>query len=132
MNQDMQQKYMEYQQLSNQLQQHQQQVMQLEKQYIELENLSNALEDIKNTEEGTEVLASIGSGLYVKTKLTSNSDIIMHVGANTNVTKKPDEGKAIIEKQMDELKKIIDNMRNDLQQNVVRLQQLQKELAQKQ
>lgn len=132
MNQDLQQKYMEYQQLSNQLNYGQQQVLQLEKQYMELESLSAALEDVKKTKEGTEVIASLGSGIYVKTELRSNSEIIMHVGSNTNVTKSPDEAKKIIDDQMQQLKKIIEDLRADLQKAVIRVQELQKELAQQQ
>ncbi|MBU4242512.1 MAG: prefoldin subunit alpha [Nanoarchaeota archaeon] len=132
MNEDLQQKYLEYQQLTNQLNYGQQQILQLEKQYMELDTLNNALEDVKNTKEGTEIIASLGSGLYIKTSLKSNSKIIMHVGANTNVTKTPDDAKKVIEDQMEQLKKIIGDMRTDLQKGVVRMQQLQKELAKKQ
>jgi len=132
MNEDLQQKYMEYQQLSNQLNYGQQQILQLEKQYMELEVLNEALKDVKNTKEGTEVIASLGSGLFIKTSLKSNSEIIMHVGGNANVTKTPDEAKKVIDDQMKQLKKIINDMREDLQKGVVRMQELQKELAKKQ
>lgn len=128
MNNEIQNKYLEYQQLNAQLQQLQKQFVQLEQQMLELNMLKEGVNDIKKLKPGDEILTSLGSGLFIKTELKDNNQILMNVGSKTVVTKTPSEAEKILTQQQDEIKSIMENIKTELQQGVKKLNSLQQDL----
>lgn len=131
MDQEQQQKYAEYQMLNNQLRQLAQEIQNVDQQAKELEMLIEGVEEVGKAAKGTEVLASIGGGLYVKTKLENNNEFLINSGARVIATKTKEEAKALLEEQLGELRKIVANMQAQLQSGIQRIVMLESDLRKK-
>ncbi|MBU2638140.1 MAG: prefoldin subunit alpha [Nanoarchaeota archaeon] len=125
---EMQQKYAEYQMLTSQVKQLVEQMQALEHQTRELEMLIEGVEELGKSSKGTEVLAALGGGLYVKTKLEKNNEVIINSGAKVMTTKTTDEAKALLSEQLGEVKKIIASMQQGFQEGVSRIAVVEAEL----
>lgn len=86
---------------TNQLQQ---QLEAVDKGIVELNSLNLDLNDLIGS-EGKEVLASVGKGIFVKTKLLSES-LIMDVGSGNFVKKSIPEAQNIIKEQIKKLTEV--------------------------
>jgi prefoldin alpha subunit len=84
---DKQQKYLELQMMQQQIEEISKQTEELNQQLLDIEISRNALEEVGKTEVGTEILAQIANGIFVKTKLLDNEKLIVNVGADTTVEK---------------------------------------------
>ena len=96
--------------LKEQGQQLSQQKAQISMQLQEIEYSKNTIADLKNAKKDTELMIPIGTGMYVKGKITDVSDIVTNIGSSIAVGKSLDEVDAIIkerENQMIELEKQI-------------------------
>jgi len=98
-----------------QMQQIQQQLQAIEQAIVELMNLNFGLDDLKGKKE-KEILAPIGRGIFVKTKLLSEN-LIVDVGGKTFVKKSIAQSKEMIEEQITKLEKA----RTDLSVNLENL-----------
>lgn len=125
---ELQTKYIELQLLDQQIRQIQQQLTAIDTQVLELERLEQSLKEVNNTKEGTEILVPLGSGTFVKADIKNNKEVLMNVGANTIVNKKIEDALDLINKQTEELKKIISQIELNLSQVTIRAQILQSEL----
>ncbi len=125
---EMQQKYAEYQMLAGQVKQLVQEIQGLEQQARELEMLSEGVEELGKAAKGTEVLAALGGGLYVKTRLDNNNEVILNSGAKVMTTKTRDEAKALLTEQLAEVKKVVGNMQASFQEGVSRIAVIEAEL----
>ena len=70
----------------------------------EFEILEISLNKIKNS-ENKEILASVGEGIFTKTKLQEKKFII-NVGAKIFLEKNPEEANEIVEKRIKELEEV--------------------------
>lgn len=84
---DKQAQYMLLQQMQEQVEALSKQLEEINQQLMELEISKGALEEVQKTKQGTEILAQIANGIFVKTKLEDNTKLIVNVGANTTVEK---------------------------------------------
>tara|TARA_Y100000310_G_scaffold242934_1_gene247231 strand:+ start:27285 stop:27689 length:405 start_codon:yes stop_codon:yes gene_type:complete len=99
MEQDWQQKYMEFQQLQQQIEQISQQLQMMSQQSAEIDNTKEALLDLQKVEKDTEILAPIANGIFVKSKVQDTSQLIVNVGANVTLEKTIPEMVDLFEKQ---------------------------------
>ena len=106
--------YLQFQILDQNIKQIQQQATTLNAQLVELVGATHNLEDLKNVKKGTEILVPISSGVYAKAEIKDNENILVNVGANTNVKKSVDDTKKIIETQIEEMKKLQKQMLEEL------------------
>lgn len=103
------QKYMQFQTLQQQMQQVSEHLELLNQQNVELEISKNALEEIGKTEINSEILAPVANGIFLKANLKDNQKLVINVGSNTTVEKTVLEGIALLSVQKDEiLQKIVD------------------------
>ena len=96
--------------LKEQGQQLSQQKSQILMQLQEIEYSKTTIADLKNAKKDTELMIPIGTGMYVKGKITDLSDIITTIGGSVAVGKTLEEVEVIIkerESQMMELEKQI-------------------------
>ena len=96
--------------LKEQGQQLSQQKSQILMQLQEIEYSKTTIADLKNAKKDTELMIPIGTGMYVKGKITNISDIITTIGGSVAVGKSLAEVEVIIkerESQMVELEKQI-------------------------
>ncbi len=120
--------YMEFQGLDQNIKQLQSHLEMVTQQLMELSSTRNSLDDFKNIKEGKEVFVPLSSGIFAKASISSSSELLVNVGANTVVAKNVDSTKSLIEKQIDEIKKIHLRIVGDLEKMTNRAGHLEMEL----
>jgi len=97
-----------------QIQQMQQQIQVVDEGILEITSLSSGLDELKG-KINKEVLAPMGRGIFVKTKLISE-DLIVDVGGKNLVNKSIPETKEIIEEQIKKLEKVKKDLEKSLEE----------------
>ena len=120
--------YMEFQMLEQQIKQLQKQLEALTGQLIELSVTSNSLDDFNKIKSEKEVFVPLSSGIFAKASIKDTSGLLVNVGANVVVRKDVSSTKKLIQTQIDELKKIQNQMLNDLEKMTNRAAQLEMQL----
>ena len=101
--------------LEQQIVQVQKQLQQLENQLIDLEMTKESIDELKKSKKGDEMLSMLSPGIFIKTNLTNNDDVIINVGANIAVKKKTSEAKKMIDEQIEDVKEIRTQLMMDTQ-----------------
>ena len=99
-----------YEQHINQIQQ---QLQAVEQGNLDLNNLMQGVEELKGNKD-KEVLAQIGKGIYVKTKLDSE-DLIVDIGNKNLVTKSIDQTKELIKEQLEKIGEAKEELNGNLE-----------------
>ncbi|HUW43510.1 MAG TPA: prefoldin subunit alpha [Bacillota bacterium] len=86
----------------------------VEKNIIDLNSLNFDMDEIKNS-VGKEVLAPLGRGIFVKTKLVSD-EMIVDVGSKNFVEKSVPETKKIIKEQIEKLNQVKKELENEAEE----------------
>ena len=97
------QKYSEFQMLQQQIESLSQQMEMLSQQQGELLSSRNALGELNKSAVGSEILAPIANGIFLKGSLGDNQKLVVNVGANTTVEKTIPEVIVILEEQSKEI-----------------------------
>lgn len=126
---EMQKLYMEFQMLSHHINQLEKQNTLLNNQLMELMVTSQSLEDVKKIEQGTEILVPLSSGIYAKAELKGNKNFIVNVGSNIALVKDIDSTKRLIESQIDEIKKLQENLVKQLENSTAKAALLEHEIS---
>ena len=106
-----------------QIQQLQEQINAVEKGIEELKSLDNGLDEIKQG-VGKEILAPLGRGVFVKTKLESEK-LTVDIGGKNFVEKSVPDTKSIIEDQITKL----NSVKKDLTRNLEQMSQEMSEMV---
>lgn len=120
MESDQQEMIFKLQMFEQQMQQIQQQLQAVEGGIVEMSGLKLDLEEIKESKE-KEILASVGRGIFVKAKITSE-DLLVDIGDKNIVKKSVTETQEIIGKQI----KKLEDVKEELYKN---MEELQKEFS---
>lgn len=113
--QEMQQRALKMQIIEQQVNQVQKQLRNFENQLMDLDVTKQSLEELKKSKLDSETLSMLSPGIFVKTKLAENKDVIINVGGNVAVKKNVEDAKKLIEDQIGEVKKIQAQLMGDLQ-----------------
>ena len=119
---DQQKAMMEMQMLQQEVQKVEQEIVELEKRKIELEMVLSSLDEIKK-QKGDETLIPIGSGVFVKGKLTQKDKVLINIGADVVIEKNVVDAKKIIQKQSEGITAIQQKMESDLREFINNVQQ---------
>ena len=95
-----------------QMQQIYQQLQMIEQGIIELANLNLGLDDL-NGQKDKEILAPVGRGIFIKTKLLSE-ELIVDIGSKNFVKKNISDGKKLIQEQIKKLEEVKEELNNSL------------------
>jgi len=120
--------YMEFQVLEQQIKQLEKQNTMLNNQLMELMMTNQGLEDTKKIKEGTEILTPLSSGIYAKAQLKDSKNLIVNVGSSITVVKDVNSAKKMIEDQIEEIKKLQENLVDQLQTQTTKAASLQQEI----
>ncbi len=131
MDQDQQQKYIEYQILNNQIRQFSNQLSALDQQIQELKIIENGLIELKKNKEGSSLLIPIGSGVFVEGELKNNKDVLLNVGTGIVVKKSFDEMREILTKQILETESVMQQLEMEAMQMTGKMKELQESFKQK-
>ena len=97
-----------------QIQQLNQQLQAIEQAIVEMDNLNLGLDELIGSKE-KEILAPIGRGIFVKTKLLSE-DLTVDIGGKNFVTKSIPETKKLIEEQVKKLEEVKEELNDNLEE----------------
>jgi prefoldin alpha subunit len=112
-----------------QIEQLNQQLQLIEKSVIDLNSLNFGMDEIKGS-VGKEILAQLGRGIFVKTKLISD-ELVVDVGEKNFVKKSVPETKKIINGEKNFVKKSVPETKKIIKEQIEKLNQLKKELEDK-
>ncbi len=127
-----QQKYMQFQMLQQQLEQISQHLELLNQQNAELDISINAVKELGETKVDNELLAPIADGIFLKGELKDNQKLVVNVGSNTTVEKSVPEVVDLLKKQKEDIsKKMVeaDAMMQEFSQQAMQLYQEVEEAA---
>ena len=116
----LQQKYEQFQMLQQQMEQINQHLELLHQRNAELDVSINAVKELGNVVVGTEILAPIADGILFKAKLENNQKLIVNVGSNTTV-----------EKTIPEVVKLLEEQKEDIERRTFEIQELAQQFEQK-
>jgi len=98
-----------------------QQVSELENQLVALENRRSELEIVKQSitdmkhQKDREIMIPVGAGVMILGKIVDEKNILVNIGANVVVPRTSDEAKKLIEEQLDEINKLQDSLKKELE-----------------
>lgn len=124
----LQQKYLQLQLVEQQIKQLQQQILALEQQILEFKTVERSLNNISKNKTNTPLYSPLGLGMFIKTELKNNKEILMNVGSKVVVKKTISEAGELLKKQSKEMENIIINLKNQLSNNIVAITSLNKEI----
>ena len=122
MDQGQQELMMKFSMFEQQIKHLQEQMQAVEKANLDLESINLGLDEIE-TGKDKELLAPIGRGIYVKTKLISN-ELTVDVGGKNFVTKDVKSTKELLQKQIEKLgdvKKQLDDAMGNINEDLTKL-----------
>ena len=128
MKQEIQQKYIELQILNQQIKKIQEQFMLLQQQLAELTSLELSLAEMKDVKKDSEVFSSLGSGIFVNSKLSATENVLVNVGAGVLVTKTIDEAVNLVKTQINNINQSQETIKEELTKAVMYSEQLTQEL----
>src|SRR3989344_3559872 len=99
MKEEIQKKYLELQILNMQIKNVQEQFISLQQQLNELNNLEVSLTELKDVKNNKEIFSVLGSGVFVKSKLIDNENVLVNVGDGVLVKKKLNEALDLVKLQ---------------------------------
>ena len=117
-----QQNLLELQQLQHELERISQQQEMINQQLLDLDISKNALKTINQTKIGTEILAQVSNGIFVKSTLAENQKLIVNIGSNVTVEKTVDEVVSMLDEQnnlMIDNSKMIDTYLENISQQIM-------------
>jgi len=120
--------YVEFQILSQHIKQLEEKSTALNNQLMELAVTSQSIEDMKKVKQGTDILVPLSSGIYAKAQLKDSKNFIVNVGSNVTTLRDVDSTKKLIEDQIDEIKKLHEQLVEELQNNTSKAVLLEQEI----
>jgi|SRR3989344_600575 len=120
--------YMEFQMLDQHIKQLQKQLEAVTHQLIELNATNNSLDEFDKVKAGKEVFVPLSSGIFARASIEDTSEVLVNVGANIVVKKDITSTKKLIQRQMEEIRKIQKQMVDELERITSHAAQLEMKL----
>lgn len=124
---EIQKRYLGLQDFSLQLKQLQEQLANLEAQIFEMQRTKESIEDLEKMKNKKEILIPISNGIYTKAELNSSDKLLVNIGADLMVNKSFEETKKLIDEQIQELGRIINELNLELRNGSLNFQYMQRE-----
>ncbi len=128
MKEEIQQKYIELQILNQQIKKVQEQFMILQHQLGELTTLETSMIEMRDIKKDSEVFSSLGSGIFINSKLADPGNVIVNVGAGVLVTKTLDEAMHLVKTQITNINQSQEAVKEELTKAAMYSEQLTVEL----
>lgn len=78
-------------------------ITQMRESIAELDQMKNDLQELNSVKQGSNILAPISSGIYVKATIQNPQELLVNLGSSVVTVKSIEEAKNLIEKQKDEI-----------------------------
>lgn len=120
--------YAEFQMVDQQIRQLQRQLEAVTQQMMELSATSNSLDEFHKISAGKEVFVPLSPGIFAKAGINDVSELLVNVGANVVVKKDVPSAKRLIQKQVEEIKKVQQQIIAELEKMAIRAASLEMQL----
>ena len=120
--------YMQFQLVDQQIKQMQKQLEMVTHQLIELDSTSSSLDEFGRIQSGKEILVPMSSGIFAKANVKDTSELLVNVGANVVVKKDISSTKRLIQKQVEEVRKMQRQMMDELEKMTSQAVQIESQL----
>ncbi|MBS3134377.1 prefoldin subunit alpha [Candidatus Woesearchaeota archaeon] len=117
--------YIQLQILTQQLQQYQNNLEIIDHNLTELKRLELSLDDFEKVKKQSVIMVPIGQNIFTKARLEDEKDLLVAVGSSVLVKKSVAETKEFMKKQEDELVLIFNQLREEMQNIYLYIQQIQ-------
>lgn len=107
-------KAQEYQFAVKQIGELQNHIAQVTHHVADLERLKGTVTNLEKSEDGTEILVPLGSGIFFKSKKAESDRVVMSVGADTLLEKGYSDAQKTIDEQIAEMKNILTQLQTNL------------------
>lgn len=121
-------KYFELQMMQNQMMQVQKQLEAIESQAAEMDAVLQILDDFSGSKVKSDMYTTLTPGIYVKATLEANDHVLLNVGSGAVVRKSIPEAKKIIAEQGSELRKLQEELSEQMHALAERSEKVQEEL----
>lgn len=128
MNKEVQQKYIELQLLNQQIKKVQEQFLLFQQQLGELTSLETSLVEMRDIKKDVDMFSSLGSGIFVNSKIVDNENVLVNVGAGIIVKKSVSEAVNLVKSQIETISKSLESIKEQFVQASSYSQQLTEEL----
>jgi len=91
-----------------------------------------AVRDIEDIEEGSEILAPVGTGAYVVAEVKETDKVVSNIGGDTFEKKSNEDAAKVLEKQLTLLKDTQNELEDQMNQIQQQMQQIQQQMQQEQ
>jgi prefoldin alpha subunit len=129
MDEKVQEKVAQYQQVQEQLEQFRNFLEELNTKAGEVRGIVAALEEIKHTEKGKMMLVPIASGIFLSAELKNTTEVVVNVGSGVCVKKKIEGTKGLLAKRLLEIEKHMEEVSRVIEQLVSVETELEGELS---
>ncbi len=113
-----------YQLLQATFEQLEKQMMAVQKKLVELEATKIAISEIDGVEKENDILLPIGTGVYGHGKIAHSDKVLVNVGANVLINKKPDDAGKFIENRKREIMHAAVKVETDMKQIVEKMNEV--------
>ncbi|MEK6852709.1 MAG: prefoldin subunit alpha [Nanoarchaeota archaeon] len=113
--------------ISEEVKRLEQQLLLIESQGATFSQLYSDLEEVLKNKDA-EILTNFGSGVFVRAKLTDNKKVLVNIGSRVVVEKSIEEARDIIEKQMNSMEELKNEIRTELLKNIGVLEKLERDI----
>ena len=124
-----QQRLIELQIFNQQGEQLRQHLIYLEEQMDNLKKLKENLDAISKENNGKEMYMPLSSGVFVKTELKDNDEVLVGIGAGVVVKKKIKDAQEMLVDQENKMRLVIMQLRNEFEKFVNSAVDIEKELS---
>lgn len=124
---ELQKKVLQFQFMENNLKTLQERAQLVTQRMEEIQRTMIALEDLDKTKPN-KALIPIGSGNFVQGSIENTEEVLVNVGSGIIVTKKKQESKKMLEEQIKEFEKILQQISTSAQAILVELQKIQEDI----
>lgn len=124
-----QQKFMELQILNQRGEQLRQYLAHLLEQIENLKRLKENLEAIEKEKNGAKMFSPLSSGVFVKTELKDNKEVLIGVGAGVVVRKDIKDAKEMLIEQESKMELVINQVKEELQKFLISASRIEEELS---
>ena len=120
--------YMQFQVIEQHIKQLQRQLEMVTHQLVELSVASNSLDDFKKIDSAREIFVPLSSGIFAKAVIEDTSELLVNVGANVVLKKDIFSTKNLIQRQIEEVKKVQRQMIDELEKMTSHATQIERQL----
>ena len=126
--QEAQRSYMELQMIDQQLKAIHRQKQEIDSNIVTIRNIISSLDELKEVKKGSDILAPIANGIFVKAKIEDPDDLLVNIGSEVISARSIEEAKDLLKKQTEELADVSKALEDNISEIVAKAQDIEKKL----